>query len=217
MENTLKWAEKEVEIWKEDYKNDPDVVYISGCVESAMKAFKSLLEDEHSGMSIRLTRDILNTLIDGKPLTLLTNNKDEWSQISDNEWQNKRYSKLFKTVDEDGVPHYRDIGRFVCIDKNNHYFSNGFIFSEVEKLVDPIEMPYYPGQNIRIYVNEYKFTDKPGDFDTIFIDECFSTYTGEIKVNAWYTENDEGYMQKVTDGMEIKRLEEKALEYDLQY
>ena len=217
MGNTLKWAEREVEIWKEDCKDDPDIVYISGCVESALKAYKAVLEDSHSGMSWCITKDILTTLMEGKPLTLLADREEDWDQISDNKWQNKRYSKLFKKVDEDGVPHYHDIGRFTCIDQKGAYFANGFIFSEVEKLVDPIKMPYYPGEIVRIYVHEYKFTDKPGDFDTIFIDDCFGPYTGVVKAKTWYKEDDEGHMQKVTDKMEIKRLEEKALEYNLQY
>ena len=43
--------------------------YGCACYESALKAFESLCEDGHSGMSIGFTKQILNRLIDGKPLT----------------------------------------------------------------------------------------------------------------------------------------------------
>ena len=41
--------------------------YGCACYRSALKAFNSLMEDEHSGMSIiGITRNILNRLIAGK-------------------------------------------------------------------------------------------------------------------------------------------------------
>ena len=116
----LSWAEKEIEIackrersfW---CKND-DWDYGCACYESALKAYKSLMEDGHSGFSIGMTKHILNSLIDGKPLTPIEDTPDVWSDISDISglngevvnYQCKRMSSLFKYVYADGTVEYKD-------------------------------------------------------------------------------------------------------------
>lgn len=47
-----------------------------------MRAFESLLGDGHSGMSIGITKNILNRLIDGKPLTPIEDTEDVWNVCS---------------------------------------------------------------------------------------------------------------------------------------
>ena len=105
-----KWAEKEIEIACK--KENPDRKegewdYGCACYESAFKAFKSLLEDEHSGFSIAITKRILNRLIDGKPLTHIEDTDDVWDHeridISDEcqVYQCTRMSSLFKYVYSD--------------------------------------------------------------------------------------------------------------------
>ena len=51
---------------KQEEKNAPDGEWDYGCAcyDSAFKAFQSLCEDGHSGMSIGFTKNILNRLID---------------------------------------------------------------------------------------------------------------------------------------------------------
>ena len=44
---------------------------IVACYESALRAYRSLERDGHSGMSVQITKSILNRLIDGKCLTPL--------------------------------------------------------------------------------------------------------------------------------------------------
>ena len=66
------WAENEVRIACE--RENPDrkegeFDYGCACYESALKAFKCLMEDGHSGMSINITRQILNRLLLHQPLT----------------------------------------------------------------------------------------------------------------------------------------------------
>ena len=78
-----KWAEKEIEIaCKKENPNREEGEWDYGCAcyESALKAFKSLLEDEHSGFSISITKNILNRLIDGKPLTPIEDTDDVWDR-----------------------------------------------------------------------------------------------------------------------------------------
>ena len=60
------WAEKEVQIAckrENSDRKDGEWDYGCACYESALKALNSLLEDEHSGFSIMVTKNILNRLI----------------------------------------------------------------------------------------------------------------------------------------------------------
>ena len=67
------WAKREVEIACKRERGDDENPNMSdygcACYESALKAFESLCEDGHSGMSIGFTKAILDRMIDGKPLT----------------------------------------------------------------------------------------------------------------------------------------------------
>ena len=61
--NMLEWAKREIEIACKHERGDKDPNeqdYGVACYESAFKAFESLMEDGHSGMSISFTKAILN-------------------------------------------------------------------------------------------------------------------------------------------------------------
>ena len=79
--NMKEWAEREIRIACERERgNKPEDEWDYGvaCYESAFKAFQSLLEDGHSGFSLGLTQNILNRLIDGKPLTPIEDVPEIW-------------------------------------------------------------------------------------------------------------------------------------------
>lgn len=81
----LKWAENKIRLACE--RENPDrkegeFDYGCACYESAFKAFKSLIEDGHSGMSISITRNILNRLIIGQPLTPIEDMDDIWNECN---------------------------------------------------------------------------------------------------------------------------------------
>ena len=68
----IKWAENEVRIACErenPNRKEGEFDYGCACYESALKAYKCLCEDGHSGLSFSITRQILNRLMEGKPLT----------------------------------------------------------------------------------------------------------------------------------------------------
>ena len=71
------WAEQECRLACKrenpdfDFDGD-DFDYGCSCYKSALKAYKSLVEDDHSGMSFSFTRDILERLMRHEPLTLIT-------------------------------------------------------------------------------------------------------------------------------------------------
>ena len=118
------WAQKEIELAIESEKKASEGTneweYGVACYESAMKAYKALLADNHSGMSIQITKNILNRLIDGKCLTPIEDTPDVWNEIMESadgskRYQCKRMSSLFKKVAADGTVTYSDVDRVSII------------------------------------------------------------------------------------------------------
>lgn len=118
MGDMLNWAKREVEIaCKKENPNrkEGEFDYGCSCYESALKAFESLLEDGHSGFSIKMTQAILIRLLNGQPLTPIEDTEDIWyvCSLSEDEkgvdvYQCKRMSSLFKHIYFDGtVKYYR--------------------------------------------------------------------------------------------------------------
>ena len=72
--------------------------YVNSCARNAYELIETLSKAGHSGMSIGITLDIFNKLAKWKTLTPLTNNPDEWTQLSDCEsvcHQSKRNPSCF--------------------------------------------------------------------------------------------------------------------------
>lgn len=164
------WAKNEIKIASVG-KDE----YTKGVINSASKAFLTLLEDGHSGMSIGFTKNILDRLIACKPLTDLTGNDDEWSDVGDYEdcrsvvnYQNKRCSSVFKKIHPNGDITYSDVDRFVCEDINSGAtFYSGGITRAVEHYFPVVQMPYYPpSKRIVIFTEDFLVDAANGDFDT---------------------------------------------------
>ena len=69
------WAKREVDIaCKKENPNwdGKSFDYGCACYQSALKAYNSLCEDEHSGMSFNITKNILIRLMEDNPLTPIT-------------------------------------------------------------------------------------------------------------------------------------------------
>lgn len=210
------WAEKEVEIaCKHERGNTPDGEWDYGCAcyESALKAYKSLMKDGHSGFSIGLTKQILNRLIDGKPLTPIEDTDDIWSAISYFsglngevvDYQCKRMSSLFKYVYADGTVEYKDVNRYYCVDINNTeviYYS-----SLVLRIIDemfPITMPYFPGKPIKIYCEDFLTDRKNGDFDTVGIFYAIKPDGEKVEINRFFKEYENDW-KEIDEAEYIKR------------
>lgn len=147
--NMQLWAEREIEIACKHENPDRKAGewdYGCACYESALKAFKSLLEDGHSGFSIGMTKYILNRLIEGKPLTLIEDTDDIWDKCTYrkefNMYQCKRMSSLFKDIYPDGSIKYHDNNRICCInvDNPNVSYHNGLVSNLIDEMY-PITMP----------------------------------------------------------------------------
>lgn len=204
--NMLEWAKNEIEIACKRERGDKDPNewdYGVACYESAFKAFESLMEDGHSGISISFTKAILNRLIDGKPLTPIEDIPDIWDDVT---WlkddyatyQCKRMSSLFKYVYNDGTVNYSDVDRFRCFNKDNSNSSglyNGFI----SRLLDaqfPISMPYSPASTPwRVYCTEGLIDPKNGDFDSISIHYVLKPDGERVEIQRFFKEGENGWIE----------------------
>ena len=210
------WAEKEIEIAcklereASGVKND-DWDYGCSCYDSALKAFKSLMNDGHSGFSIGMTKHILNRLIDGKPLTPIEDTEDVWNDIIDRNdeegyicFQCRRMSSLFKYVYADGTVKYKDVDRYYCVDINNTEVT--YYSGLVQRIIDemfPITMPYFPGKPIKVYCEDFLTDRKNGDFDTVGIFYAIKPDGEKIesdiadmiffKINRFFKESEDGW------------------------
>lgn len=201
------WAEKEIEIAcakEREASEDPDGWdYGCACYESALKAFRSLLEDEHSGYSIGVTKNILVRLIEGKPLTPIEDTPDVWSGINwtgkngEKVYQCSRMHSLFKTVHRDGTVTYRDADRVRCTYTAN---SNVFYTSlQARNLIDemfPITMPYWPrGKGYTLYGENFLLDSANGDFDTTGYFYAIDPDGQRIEINRYFAEKDREFVE----------------------
>ena len=119
------WAENEVLLACK--KENPDwdgksFDYGCSCYQSALKAYKSLCEDGHSGMSFGFTRQILIRLMNEKPLTPIEDVPESWNLVYEREdgtkeYQCRRMYSLFKDVHSDGTVKYH-ANDYYCKDVN---------------------------------------------------------------------------------------------------
>lgn len=198
------WAKREIDLAckKENPKWDGESFdYGCACYQSAYKAFKSICEDGHSGFSIQATKDILNRLIDGKPLTAIEDTPDEWEDkgFDSNDgitYQNKRMFSLFKTIHKDGSVSYSDNDSYIAYEEGKEYGFTWKFIGDVFYELFPVKMPYYPPTRpYKVYVKEFLYNPKYGDFDTVGILYIIAPDGKRIEVNRFYKETDNGFIR----------------------
>ena len=210
MSEQKSWAEKEIELACKRENPDWDgksFDYGCSCYQSALKAYKSLESDGHSGFSWSVTRNILVRLMDDLPLTAITdedfylyNNKSFESEASlrsqglKSRLQCPRMSSLFREETLDGKVTYSDVERYYCVDKNGHTYQGGGACDLIDKLF-PITMPYYPkvGKYV-VYTDDFSLVPKNGGYDhqaylylitpegeKVELDEYYKVINGKVK------------------------------------
>ena len=211
------WAKREVELAKnEALKSRSDncsAHYICECLNSALKAFNSLIEDGHSGASVEQTLMFLQRLVRGFPLTPIDEDttwvKSSVSESGTITYQCARMTSLFKDVDREGNITYSDVHRVVCVNKDDlqaPVWYNGFV-SKIVNSIYPIKFPYYTSSDpIIAYVAEHT-TSVTENFDTMCIDsvKLNSGETVEVKrffkedpnINSWVEIDEEEYNRRV--------------------
>lgn len=216
------WAAEEVRIACEkeraaitETKGDLDTGfqgYVECCYQSALKAYNSLCNDEHSGMRFSITASILKRLCSGYPLTPIEDVDDVWNLVHETptklEYQCRRMYSLFKTVSkEDGSIQFHDVERFICVDPNGSTYTNNFINQQLGKLY-PLTLPYMPEGKFLVKTFDFATNANPGEFDTILIRSVKEPSGQEVLLNLCFKETKNGFEQ-----IELKEYEERYQQY----
>lgn len=189
------WAEKEIAHFTDRAESD----YIYSCCKSALKALHALCEDPHSGFSIQLTKSILNSLIDRRPLTEITED-DGWNPayINDNDgyimYHSARMHSLFKKEYPDGTVEYVDTDRAIGVDISDGLTYSSSLVNDYINKVYPITMPYEPLEKFyKVYTEDFLYNEKNGDFDTRAILRVEKPDGKQFKVGHYYKETSDGW------------------------
>ena len=201
MSNLVSWAEKEIQLAckneMDGCESGEDASYGIACYKSALKALKSLAEDEHSGYSIEITKSILNRLIDGLPLSPIYDTEDVWNLAYERDVENgkirvyqcARCTQFFKHVDTvTGETTYNDAERVVGIDKiSGVSYTSGLISGIYDELF-PITMPYMPPTTrAKMFTEKFLFDrENGGDFDTEAVLHVITPDGDKIEINRFF-------------------------------
>lgn len=209
------WAELECRLaCKKENPNfnfdGKDFDYGCSCYKSALKAYKSLCEDGHSGYSFSITKNILIRLMEGQPLTPITDEDFGNSNIGlepeedlnkrglKSDIQCPRMSSLFRTETLDGKVSYHDVDRAYFIDIENPSDTYSSCCGFIDELF-PITMPYMPHKGkYKIYAQTFLTDKKHGDFDTRGIFYVITPEGERIDLNIYKTEGDDGKWRDIT-------------------
>lgn len=222
------WAEREIAAaCKRENPNwdGKSFDYGCSCYQSALKAYKSLMEDGHSGFSFSITRNILKKLLDEIPLSPITDEdffSDKYESLESEEGLKKRglksriqcprRSSLFRYEDLKGNVKYTDIDRYYCINAEN---PSDIYSSGISKFIDelyPITMPYTPSSTpFKVYVRTW-LTDKAhGDFD---VQEVIGYIDQKDQWHYWniFLYYDTDGTKIITDAVERMKLRESRID-----
>lgn len=220
------WAAREIELAcqseRESAKGTDDWEYGVACYESALRAYRSLCRDGHSGYSIQVTKSILNRLIDGKCLTPIEDTPDIWNDMTADDdlkkrvrdYQCSRMSSLFKKVASDGTVTYSDVNRVQAVNVDNPgvAYHNGFCTRLVDK-ISPITMPYLPAtKKFKVVREEFLVDPAMGDYDTVAYLKIITPDDKEIELNRYFKETKDGMTQidkAEYDERKAKRVDKK--------
>lgn len=129
MSNLVAYAESEM---RRAGLFDEDSDYGGMLGPAVLKMIETFSGEAHSGMSAGLAISIFEKVARFEPLTPLTGDDDEWMEIGEGKFQNKRCSHVFK---EDG--------RVYDIDGKVFREPNGSCFTSSDSHVD-VTFPYTP-------------------------------------------------------------------------
>lgn len=215
------WAERECRIACKrenpnfDFNDDNAWDYGCSCYKSALKAYKSLCDDDHSGASFGFTKNILIRLMEGQPLTPITD-EDFFSVergtedyplespefLKENglksDLQCPRMFGLFRKETLDGKVSYHDNDRayYINVEDPSETYSSWCGFLDE---MFPITMPYVPEKNkYKIYAQTFLVDRKHGDFDTTGILYLITPSGDKVDVGIYKTEDDNGHWVDIT-------------------
>jgi hypothetical protein len=105
MSTMMKWAEQELRYAGYDV-NDPEDGPNRWLAEGTLELLKVFSDQGHSGTSAPYAVALFEKLAMWKPIAPLTGAGDEWNEVGEGFWQNRRNSAVFKK--EDGQAYWMD-------------------------------------------------------------------------------------------------------------
>lgn len=140
MSNLIKHAEKELKLAGYFDKDSPYDGMIGEAVLALIKVFSN---QNHSGMSASIVNSVFSRVADYKPLGPLTGEPSEWNEIRKGEYQNNRYSEVFKNEKQFN-------GKAYTINAKVFSDDNGESFYSSSDSVAVIYFPYIPKDPERV-------------------------------------------------------------------
>lgn len=223
------WAEREIAAaCKRENPNwdGKSFDYGCNCYQSALKAYKSLMDDGHSGYSFSITKNILKKLLDTIPLSPITDDdfftndvdiiKESPEYLKEcglkSDIQCPRRSSLFRQEDLEGNVKYNDVDRCYCVNAESP--SNIFT-SSISNFINelyPIIMPYTPSsEQFKVYVREW-LTDKThGDFDVVEV-IGYKDQKGKWHDYSKFIYDDGNGLHEITNDKDKETLIEKRID-----
>lgn len=116
---------------------DKDGLYGDMMGHAVLKMIRDFAEEGHSGMSASIAVGLFRKLANWEPLTPLTGDDDEWTEVHDGMFQNKRCSRVFKGRD----------GRAYDIDARVFRDPDGVTYTSRDSRVY-VTFPYTPSTEI---------------------------------------------------------------------
>jgi len=115
----LEFAEHEIRMAKL-FSKEGD--FYGGMTGKALMELCKVFDDQgHSGMSASVVANLFKRLTEWQPLTPLTGEDDEWVDITENLWQNKRAPSVFRDK-INGESYQADY--FIFVDENDCTFTS---------------------------------------------------------------------------------------------
>jgi len=207
------WAENEVNIVlsinenrKPEEGEDAEMCkmnrdYAASCYKSALKAYKSLMEDGHSGLSFNITVSILEKLMHEMPLSGIEEVGDYWEKthgFGDYEtYQCRRKFGLFKDVYPDGHTEYHDNEAAVCTEvrddgRESNWSCGKRTCAIIEEAIGHplVQFPYYGYRHpYKMYRECYNTVDgEPGSYNAYWLQFIKCQDGTKIPVNRFFIE-----------------------------
>jgi len=144
----IEYARKELELIGDD--GDEMQAKMNEHVLEMVKTFE---DQGHSGLSAAYAINQLQRLLNFKPLKPLTGEDDEWTNVHDDSFQNKRCSTVFKEG-QNNITAYNIEGRIFSDDDGKTFFTSKESFM-------PITFPYeVPEKPDKVFIDdEYEEND----------------------------------------------------------
>lgn len=140
----IDWAKAELDAAGYAASDDPDDI---NCWmrNDVLKLIQTFADQGHSGFSAKHAINLFQSLASWKPLSPLTGEPHEWTEVGPDVWQNRRASNVFKG--EDGRAYWIDGIVWWAWHKDNREDING----------EPYQI-YFTNRDSRVYIDSFPWS-----------------------------------------------------------